>query len=142
MDGLQETFRWAALECAAQAPVAAYAFGRQHNFGDLVVSAAQLSLKTSIIEIPHSPELKRISGSELQELIAYHRRCQAEASRQYGTVPGHRFVRDPTGTRDTNFCPKNYSTFLKAAESLAKKVDELTNEIAKEMFMEGSVAGV
>lgn len=73
MDGLQETFRWAALECAAQAPVAAYAFGRQHNFGDLVVSAAQLSLKTSIIEIPHSPELKRISGSELQELIAYHR---------------------------------------------------------------------
>lgn len=80
MDGLQETFRWAALECAAQAPVAAYAFGRQHNFGDLVVAAAQLSLETSIIDIPHSPELKRISGSELQELIGYHRRCQVEAS--------------------------------------------------------------
>lgn len=71
----------AMVETASQDVIGAYAFGHRHGLADLVITAARLTLEKPLSDLGYSPQLDLITGTELQRLHLFHRRCKEETAR-------------------------------------------------------------
>lgn len=73
-----------ALFQAAQFPNTAmtmFAFGCRHSLSQLITLSSKETLSFASDALPYTPELNRITGSQMHRLLGFHRRCRSAASK-------------------------------------------------------------
>lgn len=91
MEDIAQPILDALIQAVPRNAMAAFAFGCRHGLRNLTITAAKETLKFSSDNLPYSPELDRITGSQLHRLYDYHRQCRAAAGelakKKWGWIP-------------------------------------------------------
>lgn len=94
MDDILPRLQEQLIEIAGYNTSSAYAFGYRHQLKSVVIAAAMATLPKPLSQLPSSPELERITGTQLQKLNAFHDECQTSASAMASRHKGWSWIPD------------------------------------------------
>ncbi|EIM88787.1 uncharacterized protein STEHIDRAFT_166783 [Stereum hirsutum FP-91666 SS1] len=94
MDDILPRLQEQLIEIADYNTSSAYAFGYRHQLKSVVIAAAMATLPKPLSQLPSSPELERITGTQLQKLNDFHNECQTSASAMASRYKGWSWIPD------------------------------------------------